>query len=707
MIMFPDKKTLLFIYFFLIIINPLKAQRLNEELFKKADSYYKNKEYEKAKNIFENLIKEKEFHQREDILYRLGRCYFFIKLDKEGYNTLMQLMTEYPQTQYENDSLHLVVDYLTQTQEYAEAINLLFIANQKNRLDENLKNKLLNLYELEKNYSMALNFLENNFSPSPWFMDKKIFYLKAMKEYDKAIAYIKQNLNNNKKELYSALGDLYALKSDFKSAISWYNQLYEKTKNIDDLLLELKMLLIYNQKEDSRILVNKILELLGKNQYAYQKISDLYKQLGFYSELIFIYNEAIKEGHNFTKEKINVYEVLGQYDKAVEEYIQLLNPNEFQYVYERLVNLSLVEEEFDFLMKMLPKLETKYSEKKGLIIQLEILLLLKFKKSEMVASSLDKYLKLKSLETSFLENVINTLYKQKGYEIINQIYKKLTHEDKKTISPLMQLRYAQSLYLLNDFQDSLLLLNELNQDVIKEEVDFYRALNYIQLKKEDLALAILKDHRYHYLFFDQLFSLYLKKGDLTTAQKELDLVQNKLTKSQVLYFEILLYLYKEEFTLHLNDVNKYVSLYPNLEPTNDLMLYLLVTSQNEVKENPQNQKFVMEFFKSYFLDNPAVLIQKNLSENNTLNPKTKNILEFFIAKSYVLLKKYNKAIALSNTLIETQGLLRPYALELLGLLYYQELNNPSMGKKYFNIILSDYPNFVNINNIRKLLLRAM
>ena len=111
--------------------------------------------------------------------------------------------------------------------------------------------------------------LEKNFTPDTWFIQKKVTYLKQLKESTTAIKFVKANLSKfNTPALYSYLANLYELKKDYDNSILWYEKLYKKTKKPVYMINGVRMLIANNKIEKSKPFVRKIFNILGENHVS-------------------------------------------------------------------------------------------------------------------------------------------------------------------------------------------------------------------------------------------------------------------------------------------------------------------------------------------------------------------------------------------------------------------------------------------------------
>ena len=650
--------------------------------------------------IYENLLPEKDFTKRQVLLYKLGKSYYFLQLNDKMYNTFTLLINEYPDTQYYKECIDIEVEFLQDKKEYDKAIELVNIAINKFNNDEKYKKKLLEIYESKNGFDKALEYLENNFSKSEFYINKKIYYLKTLKQFPEAILFLQNNQSSFPALEYNQLlADLYNGKKDFNMAIIYYNKLYDTNKNIKYLFDELSMLISNNLNDKGKELETRIFSIIGETKENYQKIGDIYKELGFYQEVINLYDRAIKKGFDFKEDKIKIYEILGNYKQAIDDSIVLLNKDNFNSILEKFVNLVTVEEQYILVNNELTYLSKTNKEKKDLILKIQLNLYLKLNMMDKLETSLIEYLNGTNIDENFIESIINFLFKIEYYEFIEKNYNVIKNNKNLNNNSLIKVRYAQSLYYLGKYNDSLNIFNTLPNEIFKDEVDYFKALDYIKLQNSELAIKILNSHKDKFPFFNQLFMIYLNNNNFKEAKDELDHINKNITKYDFLYCDILYNLFLDNYGVIINDINKYMASYPNMEYANDFIFMLFILKDESVKKNNNE---AMNFFKQYFLKNYKSAIDY-LNKMNNID-SIAEVDNFYIAKCYYYLKDYLNSIEVLKKIIINKKYIRPYALELLGMIYYSKLNNQMEANKYFKILLSDYPKYYNSNDIRKILL---
>gem|GEM_PF-5680022 len=691
--------------FFLMLYTLLSAGSINEELFNKAEKFYSSKSYDNALKIYENLLKEEEFKDRELLLFHLGSSYSYLRKEEKAYRILSVLFKEYPQTIYYKNSLKIMIDYLKSKKEFQAALDLLEEKSVLLKGDDDIKKMILELYEYNGSYLQALELLEKEFPLTLWSFQKKVYYLRELKRYDDAISYTREHLSRyNNIELYQSLADLYELKKDYKESMAWYMELYKRTNNINYIINQSRMLFSNNIQDLGKESVSFIFEKLGDNIGTYKQVAEIYKEYGLYEELLVLYDSGIKKGYDFQKEKINVYEVMGKYEKAVYEYLKLLDKNQISFITDKLYNLALYEDQFELIEKLLVKYEEDFPNKKQLILQIEISLNLKLGQFNKIQTALmKKYFPGKNIDQDFLENIINALFNKGKYDHIINIYDQIPGSVKARINAVVQLRYAQSLYMFNKYTESLDVLNSFKQSALQDVVKYYKALNYTGLKKYDTAIGYVRKYS-SYEAFDLYLKLLILQGQFNKAKDEIrgEIKKNKYPKSNLLFYQIVVNIFLNESEIVVTDMKKYLEVYPHTREANDCVSLLFLLNNEFIKSDKGKKEQVLAFYKYYYIHdyNKAVDVLKNITVKDT---NLKSVISFYLSMSFYYLDEYKRCVTELKEIIKQDTFIKPYALELLGWIYLNKLQDKETAKKYYNDILASYPSFINVNNIRKLI----
>ncbi len=686
-------------------LDGLLASTVNDELFKKAENEYRRRSYNKAIIIYENLAGEKNFNKRELLLFRLGNCYTILRQNEKAYQILSQLLEEFPQTVYLKTSLNIMIKRLNQSKDYQGAIDLLESYLNKVKNKNEIQKMIIVEYEYKKDYTTALDMLEKDFPTDLWFIQKKTTYLKQLKEYTKAIKFVKANLSKfNTPALYSYLANLYELKKDYDNSILWYEELYKKTKKPTYMINGLRMLVANNKIKKSKPFITKVFNIFGDNIKTYRYIAAIYKEYGIYDELLKLYEKAEQKGYDFKTDRVNIYEILGQYEKAIYNYLKILDDSTYSLVLTKLLNLAEVEEQLDLVEKQLILLENKFTQKKELIFRLQMQIHIKFKKlTRMMEVMTKKYFPLNSINNSFLEGIVNSLFSMENYDYIIDIYKSIPKEINTNINPSIKLRYAQSLYLFKDYERSLTNLNSLKSKTLEPIIKYYKALNYTGLKKYPEALNSLKGQN-TYNSFNLHFKILILQKKFKAAEQIVSkgMKNKKFPIHSVAFNDIMMSLFLNEDVIMIEDIKKYLEIYPQSDHANDLVFILFLLQNDFIKNDETIKSKIIDFFKSYYLNDfkqaASYLIKLQFKTNNL-----DSIIRYYLAKSYVNMDDYDKAIKELKEITNKKTFVKPYALELLGWIYMYKKKNPQAARIYFKKILADYPAFANINNVRKLL----
>lgn len=124
-----------------------------EVSFSQGVNEYRNKNYENATQIFEQLFNQTPVHQRITAVYlMLGKCYYKLESFKKSVSILTALVNKFPQSNYIDDAHYTMGFCYYALGEYVNSLNeFLYIA-------DNGKEKKL----VEKSRNNALRIIENN-----------------------------------------------------------------------------------------------------------------------------------------------------------------------------------------------------------------------------------------------------------------------------------------------------------------------------------------------------------------------------------------------------------------------------------------------------------------------------------------------------------------------------------------------------------------
>lgn len=688
-------KFLIFVY----CIN-LYAQSIDIQLLKKADEYFKNREYYKAKNIYENLIQSPDIKERDRVLFNLGKCYSALQQKEKMYNTLNMLLTEYPDSKYISLSIPLITDYLKSKRKYKEAIEIL--EKYIKKYPEILKKRLLELYEYSEEYEKALNYLEENFKISKWYIEKKVKYLRNLKRFSEAVSFLKSIIEEFKNpQYYQMLAELYIENGDLISAERYLRRAYDISNNIHYIIEIGRMYALHNQIQNAIKNWGKLFTILGRKRFVYEQISNLYKEFGLYKELLKLYDEAKRYGIDFTKEKISVLEIMGRYEEAVDEYINLLGSDKFLYVKERLIRLAVIEDEFNVVEKVLKRrisrAEIFLKEKLTQILYYIYYETNKIKKAE---DLLKEYVNLKNIDIYFINKFIDDFLLKKEYKRLYNVLKNMKRKDELTEN--INLKYATLLYHIKRYKESLAILQKLDKrDVNTKQVDYLKSLIYFKTGKYESCIRILEKCKEDFRCFLLLVDSLAYSGRIDKALKYIGKgMKEKRYRKDILYFkEAILLLFLDKSGEAKSDFKKLVEVYPNSEYANEVLLYLFIWDNEFVKNNKEREKAFYEFIKKYYLTRykeASELLKRVAVSNTTLE----EIVNYLSARCYFLAGDSVNALNILDSLIQKESIVLPYALELAGDIYYRQ-NRKDKALNIYKRLIDKYPNHPEIQQIRE------
>ena len=127
--------SLIFLIFLVSLIwiktsaQTIKAENIHyipdvEVIFSDGVNEYRNGNYNKAVQIFEDLFKQSPVHQRITAVYlMLGKCYYKLESYKKAISVLTELLTKFPQSNYVDDAHYTMGFCYYKSGEYVNSLN--------------------------------------------------------------------------------------------------------------------------------------------------------------------------------------------------------------------------------------------------------------------------------------------------------------------------------------------------------------------------------------------------------------------------------------------------------------------------------------------------------------------------------------------------------------------------------------------------------
>ncbi len=699
-------KLISYIICFVFAFN-LYSQSIDIELLKKADNYFIKKDYYDAKKIYENLIQSPNIKEQDRVIFNLGKCYYALQQKEKSYITLKTLLLEYPDSKYIPPAIPIIISYLKSKRKYVEAIELLE-KYEKRYPSNSLKRELLEIYEASENYTKALTYLENNFVFSQWYVEKKVKYLRYLQRITDAINFLNTAIKKfRNSRYYKMLAELYIENGDFSTAENCYEKAYEISNNINYLIEIGRMYAIHNKVNKAVNTWNRLFKILGRKRFTYEQVANLYKEYGLYNELLKLYNDAKKNGLDFTREKINILEIMGKYKDAVIELIKILDSKNFLYVKERFIKLAIIEDEFNTVENVL-KQNIEKSDKflKEKLIQILYQIYYEADKIEDAEKLLLKYVKLDNIDVCFINNFIDHFLSKGEYNRLYRIFQKV--KDKNRLSGIILFKYAKLLYYLEKYDMALAVINKIKKDKFHiDQVNYLKALIYFKIGKYKNTIKILKNYRNNFDYFTMLLDALAYSGKIEEALKYIDKeINNKNFKKDILYYkEAIFLLFLTKTGEAKSYFKKLIEIYPNSEYANEAILFLFIWDNEFIRNNKEREMAFHNFIKSYYLKKYRQAT-KFLEKISIANTTLEEIIIYLSARCYFLAEDYDSALNLLLPLIKKESMVLPYALELTGNIYYFKKKDKNKALKIYKRIIDKYPNHPEIQEIRNRIIKA-
>ena len=564
-------------------------------LFLIAESLFKLKKYNEAKDIYDRLIKYKfSFNLKnyidcvltiasdcEDLNDSISYFNDILNVDKNNVVVLKLLYESYIKLEYYEKSLEIINRILKINESEDVLVDKIIVLNNLSRYDEAY-------YLLNKVSSVDVNL--------------KFIILSKLKDYDEAIKYINEVDETNEDVLISKLNVNFYFGNYNDVLNSVDNILKNNNDNIDLLLFKANSLCKLEKYNESIIAYNSILRVDDRNIAALKGKSYCLFKLNKYYDALDIYDELIELDDDVSileKRAISLYnideklEALDDFEKVVKSDESRINHFKKEYI-DSLIIKGNVENE-----------NNSFNEA---IIYFEKVLALDLKNIDALYGKLYSY--------SMLNNdnqIIN---------ISNEILQLKMDEDvlsKKAISLLNINDYINSINCfeeLFDFDDNKLhdYFDEYTSAVKNYAIIEYNDKNYeIALKYFDKYLNHIPDEEIEYYKADCYYNL----GDLDKSIKcyeSLDINKYKSQYIEVLYHKAL-------------DVD-------NLEKL-DLLDLILKLDQNNFNALVLKSKVLFDL-KEYDGTVDCCKIVLNIDSDNI------DILKIY-AKSLFYLQEYEKA----------------------------------------------------------------
>lgn len=310
-------------------------ERLPQLSEKKEDSWIEclyKKEYDKAIRILENKIsQEKDKEVIVDLECYLGLC-LARKNFQDGIKKFEIVIEKYPK---DNEPYFWLASTYRNADLFDEAISIL---------------------------DKGISIVDNKIS----LLKDKARFLKGKGRLEESINILKNILqeNNNDKDAYLILADVYLKKEDKESVISSYKQALRIDPNSEEALSGYASFLNDSEKKENALAVyKKLITLFPQNSTYWTLLGNIYLDLDLNSNSLECYekaNEIAKEKEGWILANIgNLYKNRGFYSKGIYflKKASEIEPNS-EYAHNRLsASLKLKEEEDKKAKDIIDKVE--------------------------------------------------------------------------------------------------------------------------------------------------------------------------------------------------------------------------------------------------------------------------------------------------------------------------------------------------------------
>ncbi len=649
----------------LVIASIIFFAGISEKLMEKADEFFKNHKYQKAREIYKTLLSS---DKREEAMYKLGLCYYKLQQFDSAGDTLFQFLNNYKNSRFFQKALYYFIEINIKTKN-KEFVN--FIHNLEEKVTEiSVKYKILEYYEVVEKYDFALSFLEKHFNFSIDFINKKVKYLGYLKKYEQAINFLKEaetKLPDNI-EIKRELAKVLRHTGRINEAIRYYKKIYSITHNADDLVELGRTYASAGKKEKAIEVWNSLIDIYGLSYNTLKKIANLYQEFGFYKELIKFYDYAQSRGFNFIQEKIDTYLILGEYEKAINLCIDYMLNSNFYTGLEKLKKISFEENLFSYVVKILSK---RLSETKDLKTKEKLLKAYYTLKPD--TDILLKYISLPEIDKKFLDDITENLLKKKDYKTLNTVY---TNIELKKVSPSTKLSFCEMLIFYKKYKEALGILNKMTSRFFRHKIEYFKSLIYYKMGNLKQAEKIAEESMEYPENGVLYFKILLTQKKYRKAE---DVINDlKIGKDRKLYLRGILEIFKENEPAGFIELEKLCKLYPESKYTSESLFYMYL--RNLLKE--KSYELIRNLFIMNYKGAVEYINQAGFSE-----PVIK-FLEALVLKKE---GKIDESIKLLEELKKTEDkTVTPYVLIQLAELYKQK-GEKEKSKKLYRLLINRFP----------------
>ncbi len=592
----------------------------------------------------------------------------------------------------------------------------------QHREDSNRLYRLAQAYEQSANYKEALKIYEKLYREKPGNYSYFSGYtrtLTALKRYDEVISICENRLEKSPQDLNTAglLGSVYYLKGDSEKAFSVWE---------------------------------KAIEMNGSRPFTYQVIANYAIQVRAIEKAIEFLNEGKWKSpskENFNYELAYLYSMTMAYDKATEEYCDVLknNSKQFYTVKNRINSLlsseraqkiisATVERCFDEnhnvtigkLLAFVYQTIGEYDKAFTLICELDGetngggTLIFNFAKNALKNNNFET---VKNAYEYLLENYPNAKFipevKYGLARALIEIEKLNSKKNSAFVKPIAvrnkipEKKFSEATKLLDELagsstagnfkSQSLFALANLYMNEIgnyKKADSLFSMLSKISRENKFYFASILQKSKIALLLSDSVSEKAFEK--IRKDLKQLTNIPNsfKEIKSEAQYYLALTYFWSGKFTEAISGFEQ-IARDKNNDFANDAIEKKLIISMFKADSLSLLKFAKADFYIFTEQFDKAISNLKPLAGNKNLF-MLNNLAKYKIAEIYVAEDKYPEAVKLLVELVENNlpEIFPDKAMKLLGDIYFYVFKNYDEALKIYNNFLEKYETSLYLNEIR-------
>lgn len=311
--------------------------------FQIADSYYNQKDYDKAEILFKNLYTgfEETFYG-EQAYYKYLKI-LSIKNKKASFEEERKRFIEnYPESKLKNSLMNMTANYYAENNDVDKAVDVLDeikTSSEDSLVKENNNIKIINLKLKNKDYKDIEKYISElgNEEEKAYYFSK---YYSSKKNYSLLIEEYEKLTNSKKYRDYATknLGDYYYSKKNNNLAKKYYNLLLKNNKAMEDDTILYRLAILDEKTGNLKGAISNYRKVFEKYNGKYEvdsmlKLAEIYDKKENVKEvkkiLFKLYKVKDKNIHIYTLEKLIYYRLLENNETEANKYyreLRKLNP---------------------------------------------------------------------------------------------------------------------------------------------------------------------------------------------------------------------------------------------------------------------------------------------------------------------------------------------------------------------------------------------